>query len=713
MAYRTRIRHVEKAIETSPPAQSGRSGSTGDDGIPAFAGMTNWIAIVALLLIGAFLMLPPCPAPAQETKQLEEIKVESTPVDEATAQESTTFVSIIKPSESQDRLRDVSELLSESVGVQVRSFGGLGSQSTISIRGSSSDQVTVLLDGIPLNLAQSGFVDLSTLPLEDVERIEVYRGTAPVQYGTGAIGGLVNIVTKRAKGTRAANVDFSYGSFDTYVGNAFYSQQWDRFGVTGFFNYSSSKGDFTYFSDNGTPTNPNDDQELTRKNNDFESYNGFGSFNYEFANGWKLDLSNDFLTKDQGLPGTARAPTTKARLDTDRNITYLKMSKDGLGGTNLNFESKAYFIYQKEIFDDRLGEIGIGNQYNDNRTYAAGLETLYAYPLNTWNLLNFVLQGRHETFRSKNLLPGATDKGDNPQKRLTIIGGISDDIYLFDERLTLLPMVLATYYKNDFSGTLPFDVFAENVDNQSQDILFDLKMGARYRLTDYLTLKSNLGRYYRIPTFTELFGDRGGIVGNPDLQPEKSINADFGFIFEKRKYRFFDRIYFELAGFYSNVDDIIVFVQNSQNTFRAENVNSAQIIGLETSWSFNAWKHLLFSGNLTWQNPKDTSGQKLFNDKQLPGRAKFELFQHTELYFPYFRVFHELSILSQNFIDRANLRKYDSRTIQNAGVIIFPFGKKTLALSFEVKNFTDEQVEDIAGFPLPGRSYFGKATYYF
>jgi iron complex outermembrane receptor protein len=320
---------------------------------------------------------------------------------------------------------------------------------------------------------------------------------------------------------------------------------------------------------------------------------------------------------------------------------------------------------------------------------------------------------RHETFRSKNLLKGATDPGNDPQKRLTLVASASDDLYLLHERLTVMPLALLTYYKNDFSGTLPFSFFPD-VDDHDDDLLLDLKLGGRYKLTDSLSIKANVGRFHRIPNFTELFGDRGSIVGNPKLDPERAYNADVGFVFEKRNVaKFINRIYLEAAGFYSDIDDIIVFVQNSQRTFRAQNLESARILGVEAAWSFSLWKHLLLSGNVTWQDPKDTSDSKFYHDKQLPGRAEFELFQRSEIYFSYFRIFHELSILSENFIDRANLRKFDDRTIQNAGVIFYPFGSNKLSLSLEVKNITDEEVEDIEGFPLPGRSYFSKLTYSF
>ncbi len=663
---------------------------------------------VALPLILTLL----CGAHAQEPTKLGDIQVEDTAVDEATVKESASFVTIIKPSEFKDRLVDVAELLKESAGVQIRRSGGYGSPATVSIRGSSSDQVAVLLDGVPLNRAQSATVDLANLPVGDVERIEIYRGTVPLQYGTGAIGGLINIVTKKARKKRTTTAEATYGSFDTFDGRMYYSQEFDRFGFTAFGDYARSDGDYEFETDNGTPNNPSDDKTVRRTNNQFESENLFGRVNYKATDTLNLEFSNDFFNKNAGVPGTARAQTKSASLDTVRDISYLTLDKKQLGGTELSLDSKAYYIYQQEHFDDRKGEVGLGRQDNRNTTQVVGLNGLFAYPLNDWNLGNLYLEGKWEQYRSENLLPTATNKDDDPQTRYSLVSGFSDDLYLFDERLTVTPMVLLTYYKNDFSGSLPFPTLGET-SNNSDDLLVDAKLGGRFKLTDFFTIKSNVGRFNRLPTFTELFGDQGNVVGNPELTPETGLNADLGFIFERRNMGFLKRAYLEVAGFYSNVNDIIVFVQNSQLTFKAENVSSARIYGLEMEWSFGLFNHLNLSGNLTWQNPEDTSDQKLFNGKQLPGKAKFQLFNRAELYFTYFQIFYELDLLSSNYIDRANLREFDDRSIQNAGLILWPLGNKNLALSFEVKNFTNEQVEDIAGFPLPGRNYLGKFTYNF
>ena len=114
---------------------------------------------------------------------------------EQIVRETSTFATTIDTSEATAKVQSVADVLSESVGVQVRRFGGLGAFSTVSIRGSTPNQVEVYLDNVLLNTANAGLVDLGSVPLDNVDHIEIYRGFAPLQLGAGSIGGAINLVT--------------------------------------------------------------------------------------------------------------------------------------------------------------------------------------------------------------------------------------------------------------------------------------------------------------------------------------------------------------------------------------------------------------------------------------------------------------------------------------------------------------------------------------
>src|SRR5439155_8855741 len=96
------------------------------------------------------------------------------------------------------------QLLSELPGVSVTRLGGLGAMATLSLRGSAPNQVAVYVDGVPLNSATWGSVDIGSLPVADIERIEVYRGMSPTSFGGSAMGGIVSLTSRAPNATGSA-----------------------------------------------------------------------------------------------------------------------------------------------------------------------------------------------------------------------------------------------------------------------------------------------------------------------------------------------------------------------------------------------------------------------------------------------------------------------------------------------------------------------------
>jgi outer membrane receptor protein involved in Fe transport len=108
-------------------------------------------------------------------------------------------VSVVYPDNTKGEFKSLPDLLDEVPGVYVRRVSGTGQYTTTSVRGSSPTQVNIYVDGVPFNLASEAAADLSTIPVNDVERVEVYRGTVPARFSGAPIGGAINIVTKRPK----------------------------------------------------------------------------------------------------------------------------------------------------------------------------------------------------------------------------------------------------------------------------------------------------------------------------------------------------------------------------------------------------------------------------------------------------------------------------------------------------------------------------------
>jgi iron complex outermembrane receptor protein len=250
---------------------------------------------------------------------------------EQVVRETSTFATVVDTSEATSKVSSVADVLSESVGVQVRRFGGLGAFSTVSIRGSTPNQVEVYLDNILQNPANAGLVDLGSLPLDNIERIEIYRGFAPMQLGAGSIGGAINLVTRPVAGETTNLASASYGSFNTRKVTLYRSQGFDQLGYLVLFNYTGSAGDFTFLDDNGTRFNTLDDQVTTRRNNDFNAFT-INAKGEAIVRSWQITLSNDAFIKDQGVPGQSSIQSELARLDAWRNVATLRLEKKPFRG---------------------------------------------------------------------------------------------------------------------------------------------------------------------------------------------------------------------------------------------------------------------------------------------------------------------------------------------------------------------------------------------
>ena len=95
---------------------------------------------------------------------------------------------------------NLADILSSVSGLEISDYGNAGGIKAISIRGSSPEQVLVMIDGRPANDPQTGKIDLGLIPASIIERVEIYRGPASAIYGANALGGVVNIITKKGKG---------------------------------------------------------------------------------------------------------------------------------------------------------------------------------------------------------------------------------------------------------------------------------------------------------------------------------------------------------------------------------------------------------------------------------------------------------------------------------------------------------------------------------
>ncbi|MEN8246141.1 MAG: TonB-dependent receptor plug domain-containing protein, partial [Thermodesulfobacteriota bacterium] len=253
--------------------------------------------------------------------QTGDVDVEETPSD----------VVVIERESFEGKMETVSDVVEREAGIQVRQTGGLGSFSSVSLRGSSSDQVMVFMDGILLNDAAGGGVDLSTISLGDVESIEIYKGSAPINYGTSSIGGVINIKTLRTEEGFDANASVGYGSFNTRNAKGYFNHKPGKFDYLVSADALASDNDYEILNNNGTPVNPDDDREEERNNAQFDQLTLLGKAGFDFTDDARLDFMTQWFNKDQGIPSWNNSEETETSLATDRSINTLRYTHNSIG----------------------------------------------------------------------------------------------------------------------------------------------------------------------------------------------------------------------------------------------------------------------------------------------------------------------------------------------------------------------------------------------
>lgn len=625
---------------------------------------------------------------------------------EREAENPTKFMTVIDTSDSSAGVSTVSEVLDKSVGVQINRYGGLGTFSTVSIRGSNPNQVQVYLDGVPMNRAMTGMTNLEDLPLDNIEFIEVYRGFVPADFGQAGIGGAVNLVTrKNLEETYSASV--SYGSFETYKFMGLGAGPAGPVNVLGFIEYTQSAGDYSYRNDNGTPLNDDDDFNDTRKNNEFSSLD----FTFNVSNrsrDWKLSAVGTGHYKEQGLPGLQRSQAEETSLTTRRGTITLNARNRGLLSNALDVILAADGVWENLIYDDPEGELGTGGAHkteNDMDAMGCRLRAVWSNEDESLVLTGFT-EYRLESYMGIEHEPHHYEG--NRQSRRLLAYTFQGEWTGLENKLTVQLQHRQEHYENRFHGDPNFDWSSAAGDNEDTYDFSSPSAGVIYRVFDSLHLKGNIGRYYRVPTFYEMFGDSGVALGNTDLEPEEGVNYDLGGLYRYSGSGFIRSFYLEYAYFHSEIDDMIIFVQNSQRTIKATNIGGALIWGHEVSMSLKLENKIGISGNYTFQSAVDEGEVTYWRDNELPMRPMHEAYVKLEYGpVPYARLWTDVTYMSENYWDRANLYEVEPRRIVNAGMMVEKQTDNILyTFSLEGKNLGDNRVSDVAGYPMPGKSVF-------
>jgi len=615
-----------------------------------------------------------------------------------------SFFSTITRDEFEGKMENLSEVIENQAGIQVRQSGGLGSFSTVSMRGASSDQVMVFMDGVLLNDASGGGVDLSNIALADVDSVEIYQGTSPINFGKTSIGGVVNIQTRRSTKGFNANAIAGYGSFNTRKLSAFINHKPGKWDYLISADYMDSDNDFEIENDNGTPDNPSDDRTEDRNNAQFDQSNVLARLGLDFTPKARIDVTNKWFSKNQGIPSWNNSPRTKTELDTERNISTLKLTLNDVTPLHLNTSTQVDYLVKQEVYDDADNHIGLGRQksrYDTDRLSGR----FFAEWLTDRHALRLTVDALNETYEAENELSGEKT---NDSDRRSFSAGIQDTVFFANDRLSITPAVRYTHISDDFSAdgdALGIDPVNDARTNDH----FMPQIGVKFQASDQVTVKSNLARYYREPSFFELFGDRGIFLGNPELEAESGVNFDIGLqYFRQWSEGRLNRLSAKAVYFYSQVDDMITRTYNARGIGKADNISEASINGIETRLSAEVFENFRLIGQYTFQDTENKSRIASFDGNQLPGKFRHSWLGRIEYNWRQLKLYTEYINESDMYYDSANLLEAPTKTEVNCGL---SYLMESWRISLEAKNIGDDRYEEFNGYPLPGRSFFASIKY--
>lgn len=594
----------------------------------------------------------------------------------------------------------VTQILSEQAGVVVTRLGGLGSTATLSLRGSTPNQVTVYLDGAPLNTVTGGGVDLGAIPMGDIERIEIYRGMSPITFGASAIGGVVSISTAVPTEDRAV-LDVGGGSFGTTYGGARGAWAHGRLHVYGGIHALTSNGDFPYTDPGATNLTTADDRDTRRRNNDVQQVDGVLRAVVDAADGRRVSAGLLFFARAQGLPGEANLAQPTARLGTTRATAILGYESPQALGPGGRLRATVHGSFDLTHFDDPHPDINSIPTDAHDRTYTVGGTTTWRHVTRPWLVLSGLFDFRFDRFS-----PSDTDVSGSPGTRLFGATGLESDFWLQAIRLNVIPSVRVEMAREKTSGRNDFYRFLSTSEPVNH-VLPIARLALIKPLTEWLSLRANGGRYARLPSLIELYGNTGLLLGNAALKPERGLNADVGPTLSWR--RGASRLSWSAAAFVSLIDDLIQY-QYGGGHARPRNLGSARILGVETEAKLELGDHFraVLAGTLS--DPRNTSAIESQHDRVLPFRPRYRLYARPEWRAvrlasqTFIGVYAEADLTGSNYLVPDNSTAAPSRILFGAGAFAdLPAG---FSIHFTAQNLANSAVYDISNYPLPGRELY-------
>lgn len=701
---------------------------------------------------------------ANKTTHIPDIKVENsvelaeiavTAKTEARKQQEQAYaITVLDAKKVYNTTASIGKLLNNISSVRVREDGGVGSGYSFSLNGFTGKQVKFFLDGIPMDNFGSSF-NLSNISISMADRIDIYKGVLPVNLGADALGGAVNIITR--KKANYLDASYSYGSFNTHKAalNGAYTDSKSGFTIrfNGFFNYSDN--DYKVL----VPiidlnTNKQVGEKNVRRFNDNYRSGGLrmetGITGKSYADYLLFGLIWSKNDADVQTGATMDAVYGGVKAKSESLIPSLRWKKDDLFIDGLSASLYgAYNIVDSYTTDtlarkyNWLGEWvptathGEGFHTDSkikNREWTANANISYMINLHQSVTLNHVFNTTNRKIHDK--VDPENESNKIPQKLSKNITGLGWLVKYNRWNANVFAKMYnlhSTSYKilDQFTDDERLEKLTENKTELGYGAAFT------YFIIPKLQAKLSYEHAYRLPESNEMFGD--GLIQqrNPDLKPEKSDNINLGFTFEQEIQDHTFNI--EANGIYRYTTDFIRkgVSLTSNPTTGYENLGKVRTIGFEGGVNYR-WRKMIHAGtNITYQNIRDrqryetsdsyvgseqiehiTFGERIPNIPYLFGNASLGLrFQNagikdSELAFDYSFDWIKGYYLSFPGLGARSSKKIIPSQASHDVSVGYSLENGKYNIAFECINLTDKRLYDNYRLQKPGRAFNVKLRYF-
>ena len=511
-----------------------------------------------------------------------------------------------------NRSQNLTDILQQINGIQIRQISGVGNPSSVSIRGSTSKQVQVFIDGQLVNDNQFGGFDLNQLPVSQIESIEISKNQA---IGTGAtpIGGVIRINTFNGN-SDTLRLSVEHGSFGFNQANATYNKAFDNHNLALGVSLVDADNNYDYIVPQSF-NNPSESIEEPIKNNQYQKVSWYINDETQIGD-HKIRFNIQHLDQDKALPNYQNnSPQNKSNLNTQATrFGYQhnwQIQTAVLGSQLEQLELQLYRQNKDEQYDNIPG-----GPINRQSIYDSVQDLVSLKPLLTLENLTIApfIDLQKQTFSSKLTTNGqsSTCNGISPcdikaeQQQLTYGSALTWQ----NDDATLGGQILASQIRQQNDNIATNNPNAEPFSQKSQ---FDSHEGSINFTLAGLDNQLSIAKGVRTPTLFELFGDRGSFKGNKNLQPESATTYSLSSRYHQDNYQV------SLSAYQQEQQDAIVAIFTSTGVGSYTNVANSTVKGLEIQGSYQLSPNLnvVMQGN--YIDSINESDIVAFNNKKLPG----------------------------------------------------------------------------------------------